>query len=81
MVIGSVLQRQATRPPCASPDAPVDAARDITDQGCFSHLPVVDRDGGLPGIVSVRDLVKHRNMTRQPDVASLKACVTRTCMH
>ena len=64
-----------------SPDTPVDAALEIMDQGYFRHLPVVDRDGTLLGIVSVRDLVKHRIHMQQADVESLKAYVTRTYMH
>jgi CBS domain-containing protein len=64
-----------------SPDTPVDAALEIMDQGYFRHLPVVDADGALLGIVSVRDLVKHRISVQQQDVESLKAYVTRTYMH
>jgi CBS domain-containing protein len=64
-----------------SPDTPVDAAIEIMDQGYFRHLPVVDATGALLGIVSVRDLVKHRISVQQQDVESLKAYVTRSHMH
>ena len=64
-----------------SPDTPVDAALEIMDEGYFRHLPVVDAAGGLLGIVSVRDLVKHRITMQQQDVESLKAYVTRSYMH
>lgn len=64
-----------------SPDTPVDTALEIMDQGYFRHLPVVDGHGQLLGIVSVRDLVKHRIHMQQADVESLKAYVTRTYMH
>jgi CBS domain-containing protein len=64
-----------------SPDTPVDAALEIMDQGYFRHLPVVDGNGALLGIVSVRDLVKHRVSVQQQDVESLKAYVTRTFLH
>lgn len=64
-----------------SPDTPVDAALEIMDQGYFRHLPVVDTTGALLGIVSVRDLVKHRISLQQQDVDSLKAYVTRTFLH
>ncbi len=64
-----------------SPDTPVDTALEIMDQGYFRHLPVVDGRGELRGIVSVRDLVKHRIHMQAADVESLKAYVTRTYMH
>ena len=64
-----------------SPDTPVDTALEIMDEGYFRHLPVVAGDGTLLGIVSVRDLVKHRITMQQQDVESLKAYVTRTYMH
>ena len=64
-----------------SPDTPVDTALEIMDEGYFRHLPVVAGDGTLLGIVSVRDLVKHRITMQQQDVESLKAYVTRTSMH
>jgi CBS domain-containing protein len=65
----------------ASPDTPVDAALEIMDQGYFRHLPVVDGSGSLLGIVSVRDLVRHRIALQEQDVESLKAYVTRTYMN
>lgn len=63
------------------PDTPVDAALEIMDEGYFRHLPVVAQDGALLGIVSVRDLVRHRFTQQQHDVESLKAYVTRSFMH
>jgi CBS domain-containing protein len=63
------------------PETPVDAALEIMDEGYFRHLPVIDRDGRLLGIVSVRDLVKHRISAQQHDVEALQAYVTRTYMH
>ncbi len=38
---------------------PVEQAIEIMDAGYFRHLPVMD-DGQLVGIVSIRDLVRHR---------------------
>ena len=63
------------------PDTPVDTALEIMDEGYFRHLPVVDAVGALLGIVSVRDLVKHRITLQQQDVESLRAYVTRSHMH
>jgi CBS domain-containing protein len=64
-----------------SPATPVDSALEIMDEGYFRHLPVVDAEGRLLGIVSVRDLVRHRFAQQAQDVESLKAYVTRTYMH
>ena len=57
MVIGSVLQQQATRAPCASPETPAaEAARVMAGAG-IGTLPVVDRHGRLVGLVAARDLL------------------------
>jgi CBS domain-containing protein len=63
------------------PATPVDAALQIMDEGYFRHLPVVDAEGGLLGLVSVRDLVRHRLAQQQQAVESLTAYVTRSYMH
>jgi CBS domain-containing protein len=63
------------------PATPVDAALQIMDEGYFRHLPVVGADGGLLGLVSVRDLVRHRLAQQQHQVESLTAYVTRSYMH
>ena len=49
---------------------------EIMDAGYFRHLPVMD-DGELAGIVSIRDLVKHRITMHQRDLERLKAAVKR----
>ncbi|MBK1656803.1 CBS domain-containing protein [Paracraurococcus ruber] len=59
-----------------TPETTVDAAMEIMDSGYFRHLPVCSRDGVLTGIVSIRDLVKHKIMLHQHDVESLKAYVS-----
>lgn len=63
------------------PDTPVETAMQIMDEGYFRHLPVCTPEGRLLGIVSIRDLVKHRISQHQQDVESLKAYVTRSYMH
>lgn len=63
------------------PATPVDAALQIMDEGYFRHLPVIGADGGLLGLVSVRDLVRHRLAQQQDQVESLTAYVTRSYMH
>lgn len=56
--------------------ASVDHALELMDAGYFRHLPVME-DGQLIGIISVRDLVKHRITQHQSDVEALKAYVAR----
>lgn len=63
------------------PTTPVDAALQIMDDGYFRHLPVVDAAGALLGLVSVRDLVRHRLAQQQHAVESLTDYVTRSYMH
>jgi CBS domain-containing protein len=63
------------------PETPVDAALQIMDENYFRHLPVVAADGVLLGIVSVRDLVRHRLAQQQDAVESLTNYVTRSYMH
>ena len=52
----------------------IDQAMEIMDAGYFRHLPVME-DGELAGIVSIRDLVKHRITLHQRDLEALKAAV------
>lgn len=54
----------------------IDHAMEIMDAGYFRHLPVMD-GGELAGIVSIRDLVKHRITLHQRDLEMLKAAVKR----
>jgi CBS domain-containing protein len=39
------------------------------------HLPVVDADGGLIGIVSIGDLVKHRIAAAEAEAAAMQAYI------
>lgn len=50
-------------------------AMEVMDAGYFRHLPVVDQDRRLCGIVSIRDLVRYRINSQQSDVESLQAYV------
>lgn len=59
----------------ATLETTVDQAMEIMDQGYFRHLPVRAEDGGLCGIVSIRDLVRYRIRAQQSDVESLQAYV------
>jgi CBS domain-containing protein len=63
------------------PQTPVDAALRIMDEHYFRHLPVVDAAGALLGLVSVRDLVRHRIAQQEQAVESLTHYVTRSYMH
>lgn len=63
------------------PATPVDAALRIMDEHYFRHLPVVDGAGAMLGLVSVRDLVRHRIAQQDQAVESLTHYVTRSYMH
>lgn len=63
------------------PQTPVDAALRIMDEHYFRHLPVVDDACVLLGLVSVRDLVRHRIAQQDQAVESLTHYVTRSYMH
>lgn len=58
-----------------TPACTVDEAMEIMDAGYFRHLPVVDAQQRLVGIVSIRDLVRHRITVQERDVESLTAYV------
>lgn len=58
-----------------TPACTVDEAMEIMDSGYFRHLPVVDAEERLIGIVSIRDLVRHRITVQERDVESLTAYV------
>jgi CBS domain-containing protein len=52
-------------------DTPRSKALDTMLRGRFRHLPVTDEDGGLTGMVSIRDLMQHQMTRLQDDVSSL----------
>jgi CBS domain-containing protein len=81
-IVGLVAEQLMTRDVImVSPDTPVEAALQIMEEGYFRHLPVVDGEGKLLGLVSVRDLVRHRVALQEHAVESLTAYVTRSYMH
>lgn len=59
-----------------SPETKVQQAMEIMEKGYFRHLPVVEH-GELIGIVSVRDLVRHRFLLQELEVETMKEFVTR----
>ncbi|SDB72118.1 CBS domain-containing protein [Belnapia rosea] len=52
----------------------IDQAMEIMDAGYFRHLPVMD-GSELAGIVSIRDLARHRILLHQRDLETLRAAV------
>jgi CBS domain-containing protein len=73
MTAAEVMTRKVA---VASPATTVDEALEIMDAGYFRHLPVM-QDGRLVGIVSIRDLVKHRLTMQEHQIQSLTTYVTR----
>lgn len=55
--IGSVMSTDVVT--CTDAD-PIDRLMTLMTEGRMRHLPVVDGDGALSGIVSIGDVVKHR---------------------
>ena len=45
---------------CCSPDTPVDEVGDLIHRRRVRHVPVVDEDGAVVGLVSIGDLNAHR---------------------
>ncbi len=60
-----------SNPACVTADTPRSEALDTMLSGRFRHLPVIDDDGGLTGMVSIRDLLQHQMTRLQEDVSSL----------
>jgi CBS domain-containing membrane protein len=52
------------------PDTPVEAARDQMSAEDIRHLPVVDTDGRLVGMLSDRDLLRARASDPSPRLVS-----------
>jgi CBS domain-containing protein len=73
LTASDLMTRQVTT---VTMETSVDHALEIMDAGYFRHLPVME-DGRLAGIISIRDLVKHRVMLHQRDVEALKAFVAQ----
>ena len=60
-VLDWAVSRAMTSPAIhVTPDTAVLSALALMTQRRIRHLPVVDSDGALKGIVSIGDLVKHR---------------------
>jgi len=47
------------RPQCLTPDAKIAFAVQRMDQGSYRHVPIVDNDGKLTGVISVRDILRY----------------------
>jgi CBS domain-containing protein len=56
----------------ASPETTVERAMEMMDAGYFRHLPVVQA-GELVGIVSIRDLARHRALEQATEAERLRA--------
>jgi CBS domain-containing protein len=47
------------RPQCLTPDAKIAFAVQRMDQGSYRHVPIVDAEGRLTGVISVRDILRY----------------------
>ncbi|HET6425382.1 MAG TPA: CBS domain-containing protein [Planctomycetaceae bacterium] len=54
--VGDVMTNEVA---CCAPETSVDDARSIFRQYRVRHLPVIDRDGNVVGLISIGDLNAH----------------------
>jgi CBS domain-containing protein len=59
----------------AHPDETIDEGLARMTDRRVRHLPVVDAEGGLLGIVSIGDLVKHRIAAAEAEAAAMQAYI------
>jgi CBS domain-containing protein len=70
--VGSVMSRGVIT---AAPDETIDAGLARMTERRVRHLPVIDRDGRLAGVVSIGDLVKRKIDMAQAEADGLKAYI------
>jgi CBS domain-containing protein len=51
---------------------------EVMTRGRFRHLPVLDDDGGLCGLVSIGDIVKSRIAETEREAAELRVYISAT---
>ena len=61
-LVGDVMTAEIA---CCSPDTSIDDVRSILKTHRVRHLPVVDADGGLLGMISIGDLNAHMANDRE----------------
>lgn len=62
---------------CAPPDAHVDEITHTMTERRVRHIPLIDDDGGLIGIVSIGDVVKSRLSELEGEREALMEYITR----
>ncbi len=62
---------------CAPPDADVDQIMHVMTDRRVRHIPMIDDDGGLVGIVSIGDVVKSRLSELEGEREALMEYITR----
>mmetsp|Transcript_52022 Transcript_52022/g.165899 ORF Transcript_52022/g.165899 Transcript_52022/m.165899 type:complete len:179 (-) Transcript_52022:282-818(-) len=68
--VGLMMTR---KPVCCKPGDSVDDAAGVLLGGSFSHLPVVDADGKLVGVLSESDLLFTGDLTSQYEEDNIKS--------
>jgi CBS domain-containing protein len=63
--VGDVMTRGVV---CCRPHTPLDEARGVMKNRRIRHLPVVDDDGRLLGLISIGDLNAHDNHSREQTI-------------
>lgn len=72
----TVEEVMTTDPICVTPDETVERCLAIMTQEKCRHLPVVDEDRALTGIVSIGDCVKQLSRVAQAQVEDLRGYIT-----
>jgi CBS domain-containing protein len=62
---------------CAPPEADVDQVMHVMTERRVRHIPLIDEDGGLIGIVSIGDVVKSRLSELEGEREALMEYITR----
>lgn len=61
----------------ATPESPIDDLMVTMTSSRVRHLPILDEDGALAGIVSIGDVVKHRMDELEAERAALSEYINR----
>lgn len=74
-----VCDVMTTEVACCRPDTAVDEARGVMKNRRIRHLPVLDGDGGLLGVVSIGDLNAHLARDQEVTIHILNEYIQGRC--
>jgi CBS domain-containing protein len=71
-LISDVMTREVT---CCSPETPVEEVADLMRRRRVRHVPVLDHDGRIVGMVSIGDINAHRFATCATELVQVQAYI------